>query len=180
MLNIPPDNGKFELDFIIESADLFRANLKLARTRIIVGLTVSLTLISALVWFFLILDEKTILIQTSPLFVGIPLLAVAGQILRLHASCRKYVCSLPAAQRRMRYYFSSAKDDFQIVSGQSGSNIAWNDVMKVNEDRKRFVFFLNKFEVFVVPKRVLGQPDSIAMLRQLALTKLGERACLLG
>lgn len=179
MTQLPADNAKFEFNFVIESSDLFPVNLKLSRIRIILGLAVSLTLVGALVWFFLILGETKILLQTSPLFVGMPLLAVGGQILRLHAFCRKYVRGLPANQRRMRYCFSSADNSFQVTSGESVSNISWNDVMKVTEDRKRFLFFYNKFEVSIIPKRAFTQPDSIARLRQLALTKLGERASVL-
>ena len=174
-----PDKVAIEIEFVLEPSDLFRAGLRLARTRILFGLAFSLTFIAGLIIFLLVLDEAKILLQTSPLFVGIPLLAVGGQILRLHASCKQYVRSLPTSQRRVRYSFSTTADSFHVASGESSGIISWNDVMKVVEDRKRFLFYLNKFDARLIPKRALRQADRLVLLRQVVLSRLANRAQLL-
>ncbi|HEX3142604.1 MAG TPA: hypothetical protein VHQ64_01445, partial [Pyrinomonadaceae bacterium] len=83
--------SEVRFEYTTNAGDLFRASVGLAQFRILLGLSFSLTLIGGLVTFFLAIDEKQILLQTSPLFIGIPLLAVGGQLLRLHAASRKYV-----------------------------------------------------------------------------------------
>jgi hypothetical protein len=175
----PTDNIAIDLEFIVEPADLFRASLRLAKTRIIVGLAVSLALVFGLVTFFLIIDEQKILLQTSPLFVGLPLLAVGGQVLRLHASCRQYVHSLSASQRRVRYSFSDQADGFRVASGESFSQISWNEVRKAVEDPKRFMLSQTKFDIHLVPKSAFRDANAIRLFRQILLTKLANRAHLL-
>lgn len=178
MAEVAANQNVLKLDFTIQPADLFRASIKVARTRIILGFAFSLAFISGLVLFFLIIDEKVILAQTSPLFVGIPLLAVGGQLLRLHASCKQYVRSLPVAQRHMSYSFPATDQSFQVASGDSFSSISWVDVMKVVEDRERFLFFFNKFDVRVIPKNAFPSADSIVPFRQLLLSRLDKRVSL--
>lgn len=71
---ISEGNQIIHVDFSITTRDLFRANLALSKFRLILGLGFSLLLISGLVVFFLMIDEQLILLETSPLFVGVPLL----------------------------------------------------------------------------------------------------------
>lgn len=153
------------VDFRIETRDLFRVNLGLTRLRIFLGAAISLLMISALVIFFLMLDEEKVLLQTSPLFIGFPLLAVGGQILRLHAVCRKYVRSLSESQRTVRYVFDDLADGMEITSGKSSSHIAWSDVWKVVEKSKYFLIFVTKFEMISIPKAAFASSQQVKDLR---------------
>lgn len=167
--------ASIQIDFSIDARELFRAAIDLAKLRLLLGLGFSLMLVSGLVIFFLMIDEKKILLQTSPLFVGLPLVAVGGQVLRMHATCRRYVSSLSMSQRRMQYVFSDAADGYDLISGDSSARISWNDVLKVVEKKRYFLIFLNKFDVRLIPKAAI-QPAQNAVLRQILIGKLGARA----
>jgi len=147
------------VDFLLDAKDLFRVNLGLATFRILLGLGFSLALVSGLVTFFLILDEKVILLQTSPLFVGFPLFAVGGQILRLHSTCRRYVRGMSLPQRRHHFLFLKGSSGFDLAAGESSAHISWNDVPKVVEKRNYFLIYLNKFDACIIPKRAIRVED---------------------
>jgi hypothetical protein len=166
-------------DFSIETRDLFRANIFLARFRLILGLGFSLCLISGLVLLFVTIDEKTILWETSPLFVGIPLVAVGGQVLRLHATCRKYIGGLTEAQRRMQYMFYDHSDGFDVSSGASFGHISWRDVLRVVEQRDSFQIYLSKNDFRIIPKRGFHQPGDIARMRAMLSSSTGVKTELL-
>lgn len=127
------DNATVLVDFEIDRRDLFRANMGLAKWRLLIGVIVVLTLFLPLAYFFIMIGEQTILLQTSPLFIGLPLVALGGQVLRLHANSRKYVSALSASQRQLQYMFQSSSDGYDSSSGGSFGHIAWKDVMKVVE-----------------------------------------------
>jgi len=173
------DGSVIHIDVSLKVRDLFLANLVLARFRLLLGLALSLTLVSALVITFVLIDEKQILLQTSPLFVGFPLFAVGAQILRLHGSCRKYVANLTPAQRRTSYMFSNDADGFDLSSGDSFAHISWNDVSRIVEKRRYLFIFLNKFDARVVPIEALEGPNELDGLRKIFSSKLGSRAQLL-
>src|SRR5438132_7595596 len=168
-----------QIDFMVNVGDLFRASLDLAKARLLLGLGFSITLVAGLIIIFLIIDEKVILVQTSPLFIGLPLVAVGGQLLRMHATCRKYVSSLSPSQRRMRYLFYEDAEAYDVASGDSVGHISWNDVLKVVERRKHFLIFLNKFDVSWIPKKAIQPAEQAALLRKLLVAKLGVRAKLI-
>ena len=127
--NISP----IHFDFEINQRDLFRMNLDLAKWRIVTGLVVAAIPIVGLSYFFVLIDEKKILLQLSPLFIGLPLATVGGQVLRLHAICRKFVAGLPDSQRRVHYLFQAETDGYDVTYGESFSHVAWNDVLKAIE-----------------------------------------------
>jgi YcxB-like protein len=166
------------LEFTVKARDIFRATIGLAKFRIFVGLAVTLCLITGLVLFFLKIDEQRILIQTSPLFIAMPLLAVGGQLLRLHATCRKYVASLSPAQRLMHYVISE-EAGIEIRSGDSCGLLGWGDVMRIVERPRYFLVYVNKYDVRFVPKTTLSDPNSLTLLRETFRSKLGLRAKLL-
>lgn len=171
------DNAELQIDFSIDARDSFRANIDMAKFRLLLGLGFSLALITGgLVIFFIIIDEKLLLLQTSPLLIGIPLLAVGGQVLRIYTVCRKYVSGLSSSQRRIHYTFNHAADSYEVASGQSTSRISWNDVLKVVEKRKYFLIFLNKFETQLIPKTAIQRAQEAALLRQILIAKLSLRA----
>jgi len=169
-------DSSIHIDFSVDARDLFRASLDMAKLRLLLGLGFSLALITGLSIFFVIINEKLILLQTSPLFIGIPLLAVGGQVLRMHAACRKYVSSLSPSQRRMQYFFSEEANSYDVVSGDSTGHISWNDVLKIVERRRVFLIFLSKFDVRLIPKRAIQSAEQAALFRRILVAKLGGRA----
>lgn len=174
------ENGEtVYIDFSIESRDLFRANLRLARVRLILGLAFSLCLITGLMILFLAIDEKMILLQTSPLFIGMPLVAVGGQVLRLHAACRKYVAGLTPAQRRIQYTFYEHGDGFDVNSGSSFGHVSWSDVLRIVEQPHSLQVYMSKYHVRIIPKRGFHQPRDIDRLRRILLSAISTRAQLL-
>jgi hypothetical protein len=176
---ISKGNKIIHVDFSITTRDLFRANLALSKVRLILGLGFSLCLISGLVIFFLMIDEHLILLETSPVFVGLPLLAVGGQVLRLHALCRKYVARLAESQRRMQYMFSLHGDGYDVASGESFSHISWKDVLKIVERPASFQIFLSEYACQILPKRGFHQTSDIEALRAILRSSIGVRAKLL-
>ncbi len=167
------------LDFSIESRDLFRASLSLAKIRLLIGLAISAGLISGLVYFFILIDEKVILLKTSPLFVALPLMAVGGQVLRMHATCRKYVRSLSGEQRRLRFTFCSGSDGYDLRSGESFSHISWKDVLKIVEQPASVLIFLSRYDLQIIPKRGFNDASDLLTLRQILLSSAGRKAKLL-
>lgn len=164
--------------FSLEARDLFRASMDLAKFRLLLGFGISLSLVSGLVALFLWLDEKVILLQTSPLFIGIPLVAVGGQVLRLHAACRKYVSSLEQGRRRLQYSFAAKGEGFDVIWGKSSSYVSWDEVFKVVERPNYFQIFLTRLDVRAVPKRAFAKNEEITLLRKIFKSKLGRRATL--
>jgi hypothetical protein len=173
------ENSTIHLDFSIESRDMFRANLRLAKWRLLLGLAFTVCLISGLVLLFMVIDEKTILLQTSPLFIGLPLVAVGGQVLRLHAVCRKYVAGLTETQRRTQYAFYEHGDGYDVINGESFAHISWQDVLKIIELRDSFQIHLSKYHIRIIPKRGFHQASDIEALRRVLISAINSRAHLL-
>jgi hypothetical protein len=169
------DKDIVHVDFEIDRRDLFRANMELAKWRFLIGVSLVSTLVLTLGYFFIIIGEQKILLQTSPLFIGLPLVALGGQVLRLRAFARKYVSELPAGRRQIHYTFQSSSDGYDSAAGESFSHIAWKDVMQVVEKSGCFLIYLNRFEVGILPKRGF-QPTDIPIFRGIVCYKLGDRA----
>ncbi|HWN10850.1 MAG TPA: YcxB family protein [Pyrinomonadaceae bacterium] len=170
------DTTSIQVDFEVNRRDLFRMNLDLAKWRILLGLAVAAIPIVGLSYFFVLIDEKKILLQLSPLFIGLPLASVGGQILRLHAICRKFVRGLPESQRRVQYRFQSETDGYDVTYGNSFSHVAWQDILKVEEKPAYFVLYLNRIEAGFVPKQGFHQSADIPVFRRILSAKLGLKA----
>ena len=137
-------------------------------------------MISGLVLLFIAIDEKAILLQTSPLFIGLPLVAVGGQILRLHAACRKHVAGLTEAQRRTQYTFYEHGDGYDVTSGESFGHVSWQDVFRIVEQPNSLEIHLSKYDIRIIPKRGFHHPEDIDALRAMLLSSVGSKAMLLG
>ena len=174
----PQDITTIHVDYEI-NRDLFRVNLDLAKWRLITGLLVAAIPIAGLSYLFILIDEGNMLLQLSPLFIGAPLMALGGQVLRLHSACRKFVSALPASQRRFQYLFQAEGNGYDLTYGESFSHIAWKDVLKAIEKPAYFVFYLNRFEARIVPKAGFHLPAEIPALRNILSARLGTRAKLL-
>jgi hypothetical protein len=73
----------------MELNDYFHASFDAARTKLVIACVIVATVIAAFSYFFILIGEHKILWQLSPLFFGLPIVAVGGQFLRAHASYRK-------------------------------------------------------------------------------------------
>lgn len=167
------------LEYTLNARDIFRASIGLAKYRILLGLGFSLSLVAGLIILFAMIDEVPILLKTAPLFIGIPLLAVGGQVLRLHAASRKYIASLPAPQRLNRLILSDMNNGLDVVSGESTSHISWNDIQRVTEKRDVFLVYLNKYDIRLIPKVAFRDVAQLEALRSILTAKLDSRARLL-
>src|SRR6185295_16064095 len=167
------------VDYEINRRDLFRVNLDLDKWRLLIGLIVSALPVIAGAYFFMLIDEKEILLQLSPLLAGLPFVAMGGQVLRLHAACRKFVSALPESQRRIQYLFQLETDGFDLTHGESFSHVAWNDVSKAIEKPAYFVLYRNRFQATIVPKEGFHSRAEVPTLRSVLRAKLGQKAELL-
>ncbi|HEY0431207.1 MAG TPA: YcxB family protein [Pyrinomonadaceae bacterium] len=167
------------VDYEINRRDLFRVNLDLDKWRLVIGLVVSAIPVVAGAYFFMLIDEKKMLLQLSPLLAGAPFVAVGGQVLRLHALCRKFVSSLPESQRRVQYFFQPETDGFDVTQGESFGHVAWTDVSKAIEKPAYFVLYRNRFDATIIPKDGFHSRAEVPTLRDVLRAKLGQRAELL-
>jgi hypothetical protein len=163
------------VNFEIDRRDLFRANLELAKGRLLIGGVVVVAFGVALAYFFILIGEQKILLQTSPLFIGAPLVALGGPVLRLHAAARQYVSGLRSSQRQLTYTFTPSADGYNFTCGDSVSYVAWNDVKQIAEKPGYFLVSLDRFAVGVLPKRGFQSVD-IPIFRSIVRSQLGERA----
>jgi len=163
------------VDFTMTHRDLFRASLELAKVRLIIGGAIVLLFIVLLVWFFWLIDQSLILLQVSPLLIGVPLLGLGGQLLRLHATQRKLFKNLSGSERRVQYHLEEDGDGYDVHYGDNFSHLVWRDLTKVVEKRKYFVFYVNGARTLVL-KNGFHQSSDIALFRQILTTQLGKKA----
>jgi hypothetical protein len=166
------------IDFFLERQDLFKASLQMAKRRLLIGIGIVALFSAGVIYFFVLIDEVGILLQLSPLFIGFPIMGVAGQVLRLHAICRKYFSSLSESQRRIHYMFAGNAEGYDLQHGDSFSHIAWTDVSKVVELPVRFLNYLNPYTAYVIPKRGFHQDSDISLFKSIVRSKLGNKAML--
>jgi hypothetical protein len=169
----PQDDSTVVIDYKIDHRDLFRASLGLAKWKLVLGLIIIAVLESGLIYFFLLIGEQEILMETAPLFIGVPLIVFAGQILRLHATARKYVGALP--ERQAHFRFDSRSGGYNLTQGESSSHIAWNDVLDISEKPSYFLIRYCRFEAGLLPKNCF-RPNDIPIFREILQSRLGVRA----
>jgi hypothetical protein len=166
------------VDFTMTSRDLFRACLELSRVRLMIGGAIVFVFIIALVWFFWLIDQQLILLECSPLFIGLPLVGLGGQLLRIHAAYRKYFKNLPESLRRVQYHFQEGTDGYDVSCGDNFSHLVWRDLTKVIEKRDFFVFYCHGFERLIF-KKGFHQPSDVSLFRRMLTDQLGTRVKLL-
>jgi len=168
-----------QIDTTLELKDYFQAYFDGAKTQLIIACLIVAALIAGFVYFFILIDEQKILWQLSPLFFGMPIVAIAGQFLRVHASYRKYIRDLPEAQRSMLYIFREGGDGFDVMRGKSFSHVAWENVRKVIERPRYFRFDLNQYESVIIPKRFLSHGSDEQVMKEILVSTVGPKAKLL-
>jgi len=166
------------IDFSLERGDLFRANLHMIENHLLMGIVILSLYSAGVVYMFVFLDELGMLVRLSPLFIGFPIMAVAGQVLRVHATCRKYFQSLPESQRRVSFMFTSNADGYDRQNGASFSHIAWSDVLKVVEQSVFFLIYFNRYQAHIIPKRGFHQDSDIPRFKSIVRSELGHKAML--
>ena len=172
-------NRTVQIDATIELREYFRAYLDASKIRLVIGCLIVLTFIAALSYFFLLIGERQILLELSPLFVGLPLVGIAGQLLRIHASYRKYLADLTDAEKKVSYIFREQADGFEIVSGKNFTHLSWDTVRAVNERSRYFRFVLNRYQSLIVSKKFLRSQDEALLMREIIRSHVGDRAQLL-
>lgn len=169
-----------QVDATIELKDYFHAYFDTAKTKLIIACLIVGAMIAGFTYFFILIGEQKILLQLSPLFFGMPIVAILGQFLRIHASYRKYIRDLPDSQKNIHYIFHEAGDGFDIVRGKSFSHIAWENVRKAIERPRYFQFDLNEYESIIIPKRFLLHGSDEQALKEIIVSHVGPKAKLLG
>ena len=169
-----------QVDTTIELKDYFHAYLDTAKTKLIIACLIVASVIAGFTYFFILIGEQKILWQLSPLFFGIPIVAIVGQFLRVHASYRKYIRDLSDSEKNVHYIFRDAGDGFDIMSGKSFSHVAWENVRKVKERPRYFQFVLSQYESIIIPKRFLLNGSDEQALKEMIAFQVGNKAKLLG
>jgi hypothetical protein len=165
------------IHFNLERGDLFPASIQMVKSRLLIGIGILVLFTAGVVYFFVLIDELGLLLQLSPLFIGLPIMGVAGQILRVHATCRKYFSSLSEPQRRISYMFSSNTDGYDLQYGDSFSHIAWTDVSRVVEQSLFFLIYFNRYDARIIPKRGFQEDSDILRFKSIVRSKLGNKNC---
>jgi hypothetical protein len=150
------------IDFSLERGDLFKASLQIMKRRLLIGVGIVVVVVAGLIYFFALIDELGLLLQLSPMFIGFPILGIGGQLLRVHATCRRY--------------FSSTAEGYDVHHGDSFSHIAWTDVSKVMERSMFFLIYQNRYAVHLIPKRGFHQDSDIPRFKSIVRSKLGNKA----
>ena len=172
-------NRTIQVDATIELKDYFHAYFDTAKTKLIIACLIVAAVIAAFTYFFILIGEQKILLQLSPLFFGLPIVAIAGQFLRIHATYRKYISDLPDSQKNMHYIFSEGGDGFDIVRGKSFSHVAWENVQKVIERPRYFQFVLQQHESIIIPKRFFFHSSDEDVMKEIIVSQVGHKAQLL-
>jgi len=168
-----------QVDATIELKGYFHAYYDAAKTKLIIACLIVALVIAAFTYFFILIGEQKILWQLSPLFFGLPVVAIAGQFLRVHASYRKYLRDLSDSEKTILYIFHENGDGFDIVRGKNFGHIAWESVRKVVERPRYFHFALNKYESIKIPKRFFLHGSDEEVMKEIIVSKAGHKAKLL-
>jgi hypothetical protein len=104
---------------------------------------------------------------------GLPIVAIVGQFLRVHASYRKYIKELSDSEQNILYLFSENADGFDMVRGKNFGHVAWENVRKVIERPRYFRFVLNKYESIIIPKRFLACGSDERIMKEIMLHEWG-------
>lgn len=169
-----------QIDTTLDLKDFFHAYFDTAKTRLIIACLIVAALIAGFVYFFILIGEQKILWQLSPLFFGMPIVAIAGQFLRVHATYRKYIRDLSDTERNVHYIFREGRDGFDVMRGKSFAHIAWENVRKVIERPRYFRLELSKYESVIIPKRFLLHGSDEQVLREILVATGGHEVKLPG
>ena len=156
-----------QIDTTVELKDYFHVYFDTTKIHLIIGLVVVLLLFAGISYFFLLIGERRILLQLVPLFLGVPLIALVGQLLRVHASYRKYIKKLSNEEKQIHYIFKEDSDGFDMVRGASFAHFAWSDVRRIVERPGYFNLAFNDYQSVIIPKRFLRDEVEQRLMRSI-------------
>ena len=168
-----------QVDATVALGEYFHAYVDAVKIRLIVACLIVAAVSVGFSYFFILIGEQTILLQLSPLFFGIPIMAIVGQLLRMHASYRKYLRDLSESEKEVHYIFREQSDGFDIVRGNNFAHVAWESVRRVIERPRYFRFVLGGPEALIVPKTLMKDSADQELLRQIIVSQVGNRARML-
>lgn len=177
---MPESNRILQVDATIDLKDHFQVYLDTEKSKLIIACLIVGLVIAGFTYFFILIGEQKILWELSPLFFGVPIVGIVGQILRVHASYRRYVRDLSESEKNIQYLFPENGDGFNILRGNSFSHIAWENVRTVIERPRYFSFVLNKYESIIIPKRFLMRGSDEEAIKKIIVSQVGNKAKLLG
>ena len=163
----------------LEVGDYFRYYLDSNRMKMVIALVIYAVFAAALISFFAFIGEQEMLLKTSPMFLALPAAGIVGQLLRAHASTRKYIASLTEAERVLKFSFRNDGDGYDLVQGDNSSHVAWSSIRAVVEKARYFEFRLSKYASYIIPKKSLASASEQEYLRKVLRSKLGNRARLI-
>ena len=173
------ENRIVQVDATVALSDYFHAYIDAVKIKLIVACLVVAALIVGFSYFFILIGEQTILLQLSPFLFGLPIVAIVGQLLRIHASYRKYLRDLSESEKEVHYIFREQSDGFDIVRGKNFSHVAWESVRRVNERPRYFRFVLGGPESLIIPKTLIKDKSDQELMREIIVSQVGNRARML-
>jgi hypothetical protein len=164
------------LHVTLELKDYFRYYLDTIKVKILIAAIIYAVVTTGFIYFFTLIGEQETLLKTSPLFLGFPAVAIVGQLLRVHASYRKYLTSLSDSEKNAHLIFREPGSGYDVVWGDNFSHVAWGSVRSVVEKTRYFQFCFNKYDSYIIPKRFFHSESEQELLREILRSHLGSRA----
>jgi len=174
-----PQERILRLHVNLELRDYFRYYLDSIKRKLLIAGIIYAVVTAGFVYFFALIGESLTLLETSPLFVGFPAVAIIGQLLRAHASHRKYLASLSEEEKSLDLVFRDPGNGYDVVTGDNFYHVGWRSVRRVVEKPCYFQFCFNKYESFVIHKRFLRYDSEQDVLRQILRLGVVSKAQLL-
>ena len=171
-----PQERVLHLHVNLELKDYFQYYLGTIKVKILIAAVIYVLVTTGFIYFFTLIGEQDTLFKTSPLFLGFPAVAIVGQLLRAHASYRKYLASLSESEKNVHLTFRVPGSGYDVVWGDNFSHVAWNSVRSVVEKTRYFQFCFNKYESYIIPKRFFHNESEQELLREIVRSQLGGKA----
>lgn len=167
------------LDVEFETRDLLRTSFRGWRNRVLIGLGICLLMAAAITYFLISIEMTDILFDLLAVWVGVPLIIIVGRSLQLVFECKKYVAALGEHGRSVHFQFGHVSDGFDVIKGKSFSHVAWEEVVKAEEQPHYFQLLRNKSEGCVLPKRCFQGESDVMQMRHILRENLGDKAKLM-
>lgn len=168
-----------QVDATIALGDYFHAYIDVVKIKLIAACLIVAAVIVGFSYFFILIGEQTILLQLSPFLFGFPIVAIIGQLLRVHASYRKYLRDFSESEKEVHYIFREQGDGFDIVRGKNFAHVAWESVRRVIEMPRYFRFVLDGPQSLIISKALIKDGAEQALLREIIVSQVGNKARML-
>ena len=173
------ENRIVQVDATVALGDYFHAYMDAVKIKLFAACLIVAVVIACFSYFFILIGEQTILLQLSPFLFGFPIVVIVGQLLRVHASYRKYLRDLSESEKEVHYIFREHGDGFDIVRGKNFAHVAWESVRRVVERPRYFRFVLGGPESLIIPKTLMKDRADQELMREIIVSQVGNRARML-